>query len=150
MIVKLAEQIEQDIISAMKEQNETKISTLRMLKSALKNAEIQKKKTIEDEEAITVIQSQIKSRKDSIELYKKGNRGELAQKEEKEIGILEKYLPEQISEEEIKTKIAQIIQETGAQGIQDMGKVMGQAATEFKGKADMSLVSKIVKEILSK
>ncbi len=146
----LLEQIEQDIITAMKEKDEMKVSTLRMLKSALKNSEIQKKAELEESDVIKVIQSQIKSRNDSVELYKKGAREELAVKEEKEIEILKKYLPSQLSEEEIQTKVSQIIAEVNAQNIQDMGKVMGKASQEFKGTADMSLVSRIVKESLNK
>lgn len=146
----LLDKIEQDIISAMKEKEESKVSTLRMLKSALKNKEIQNKKDLSDEDVIQTLQGQIKSRKDSIEMYEKAGRAELAQKEEKEIEILKEYLPEQLSEEEIKTKVDQIIQEVGAQSIQDMGKVMGKASVEFKGKADMSEVSRIVKENLAK
>lgn len=142
-------QIDQDLITAMKEKEEIKVSTLRMLKSALKNFEIQKKATLEESDIIKVIQSQIKSRHDSIALYKKGGREELAQKEEKEIEILKNYLPQQLSEEEIRSKVAEIIKEVGAQNIQDMGKVMGKASQEFKGTADMSLVSRIVKESLS-
>ncbi|MCL5407253.1 MAG: GatB/YqeY domain-containing protein [Patescibacteria group bacterium] len=142
-------QIDQDLVTAMKEKDEIKVSTLRMLKSALKNFEIQKKTELEDADTIKVIQSQIKSRNDSIELYKKGNREELAQKEEKEVEILKNYLPQQLSEEEIRTKVTEIIKEVGAQNIQDMGKVMGKASGEFKGTADMSLVSQIVKESLS-
>ncbi|MFA6493280.1 MAG: GatB/YqeY domain-containing protein [Patescibacteria group bacterium] len=146
----LLDQIEQDIISAMKEKQEIKVSTLRMLKSALKNKEIQNKEELSDENVIQVLQGQIKARKDSIEMYEKGGRAELAQKEEEEIEILKKYLPEQLSQEEIKIKVDQIIQEIGAQSIQDMGKVMGKASAEFKGKADMSEVSQIVKTSLTK
>lgn len=145
----LIDQIEQDFLAAMKEQNEIKVSTLRMLKSALKNAEIQKKAALEDQDVLSVTQAQIKSRNDSIDLYKKGGRLELAQKEEKEIEILKKYLPPQLSEPEIREIISKIITETEAKSIQDMGKVMARTSQELKGKADMSLVSRIVKEELS-
>ena len=144
----LIEQIEQDLITALKEKDEATVSTLRMLKSALKNKEIALKAPLKEEDILTVIQSQIKSRQDSAELYKQGNRLELAEKEKQEIEILRSYLPAQMGEDEIRTKIAAIIQEVSAKDIKDMGKVMGRAASELKGKADMSEVSRIVKESL--
>lgn len=145
----LLEQIEQDLITAMKSGDDFSISTLRMLKAALKNKEIQIQKELEESDVIGVVQSQIKSRMDSVEMYQKGGRAELAEKEEKEIEILKNYLPAQLTEEEIKIKIAQIITKTGAQNIQDMGKVMAKAAEVFHGQADMGLVSRIVKDSLN-
>ena len=94
----LKEQIEQDIVEAMKAKDETTLSVLRMLKSAVKNKEIETKKELEDADITAVIQSQIKSRRDSVEMYEKANRQELAKKENKEIEILQKYLPEQIGD----------------------------------------------------
>jgi len=145
----LKEQIEKDYIQAMKNKDESSVSTLRMLKSAIHNGEIQKKKEMDDAELASLIQGQIKLRKDSIELYKKGNRPELAQKEEKEVDILKQYLPEQMPEEEVRAIIKKAIADTGASGMQDMGKVMGKIMPELKGRADGSLVSNIVKEELS-
>jgi uncharacterized protein len=144
----LKDQIENDIISAMKDGEEETVSTLRMLKSAIKNAEIQQKKEFEDNDVLGVLQSQIKSRRDSIKMYLGGGREELAQKEEKEIEILNKYLPEQMSSEEIRTVIKKAVDETGATCIQDMGKVMGKVMPELKGKADGALISQITKEEL--
>lgn len=146
----LQEKIEQNLTQAMKDKNETTVSVLRMLKSAFKNKEIEKKTTLSDEDALSVIQNQIKSRRDSIELYKQGNRPELAEKEEKEITILQEYLPEQMSEEEIRIKVKEAIQKTGANEIKDMGKVMGILMNELKGKADGTTISTIVKEELQK
>ena len=146
----LQEKIEQNLVQAMKDKDELKVSTLRMLKSALKNKEIEKKTALNDDEIIQVTQSQIKSRQDSITLYTKGDRTELAEKEEKEIAILKEYLPEQLSEEEIKNKVKEAIQKTGAQDIKDMGKVMGVLMGELQGKADGSTISAIVKEELQK
>lgn len=145
----LLEQIEQDITQAMKQKQETVVSTLRMLKSALKNKEIQIKKELNSDDIVQVVQAQIKTRKDSVQMYLKGGRQELAQKEEQEIEILKKYLPEQISSEDIKQKVEAAIHETGAKTIQDMGKVMGKISAELKGQADMAEVSKIVKEKLN-
>lgn len=146
----LIEQIDKEMLAAMKEKDETKISTLRMLKSVIHNQEIANKKKLSDEEISQLIQSQIKSRRDSIDLYKKGDRQDLAEKEKQEINILENYLPEQLSEEKIRQEVLQIISQVNAQSRQDMGKVMGKAAAVLKGKADMSTVSKIVKENLEK
>lgn len=146
----LQEKIEQNLTNAMKEKDELKVSTLRMLKSALKNKEIEKKTALNDDETLQVIQSQIKSRQDSITLYQQGSRPELAEKEQKEIAILKEYLPEQLSEEEIRHKAKEAIQKTGAQEIKDMGKVMAVLMGELKGKADGSTISAIVKEELQK
>ncbi len=146
----IKEKIDKDIIEAMKSHNENALTVLRMLKSAIKNSEIQKMKDLDESDILGVIQSQIKSRKDSVELYKQGGREELAQKEEAEIAILMAYLPEQMSDEDIEAIIVKAIAETGATGMQDMGKVMGKIMPETKGKADPSKVSQIVKEELSK
>jgi hypothetical protein len=145
----LSEQINNDINSAMKSKEEDKLSVLRMLKAAIKNGEIQQKKEFEDNDILGVIQSQIKSRRDSIDMYKKGGRVELAEKEEKEIAILSAYLPEQMSEDEIRGVVKNAISKTDASQISDMGKVMGVVMPEVKGKADGATISKIVKEELS-
>ncbi|KKQ90875.1 MAG: hypothetical protein UT15_C0003G0050 [Berkelbacteria bacterium GW2011_GWA1_39_10] len=144
----IKKQIEQDLIEAMKGKNEEAVSTLRMLKSAIKNSEIQKGQDSDESDILSIIQGQIKSRRDSIELYKKGNRLELAAKEEKEIEILVKYLPEQMNNEEIRVIVKKAITEIGATGIQDMGKVMGKVMPELKGKADGGKISQITKEEL--
>lgn len=146
----LKEQIEKDLIEAMKAKDETKLLVLRSLKSAIKNSEIQKQTELKDEDILSVIQGQIKSRKDSIALYKQGGREELAEKEQIEIDILNTYLPEQMSEEEVKKLVQKAIEETGANTMQDMGKVMGTLMGQVKGKADPSMVSSIVKAELTK
>lgn len=146
----LKEKIEHDLIESMKAHAEEKLSVLRMLKSAVKNVEIAKQKELEEADILQILQSQIKSRRDSIELYTKGGRPELAEKEESEIKILSEYLPEQLSEDEIKTIVAKAVTELGATSMQDMGKVMGKIMPEVRGKADSSLVSQIVKDSLTK
>lgn len=146
----LKEKIDQDLVESMKAKDETKLSVLRMLKSAIKNSEIAKQKELADEDILGTIQSQIKSRNDSIEMYKKGDRLELAAKEQAEIDILKEYLPEQMSEGEIRDIVKSVITSTGAAGIQDMGKVMGQVISQLKGKADPQLISMIVKAELTK
>jgi len=145
----LKETIDKDLVEAMKSKDENTLLVLRGLKSALKNKEIEKQKDLVDTDVIEVIQSQIKSRRDSVEMYKQGGRAELAQKEEAEIEILQKYLPEQMSEEEIREIVKKAIVKTGATEIKDMGKVMGSVMPQTKGKADGSLISRIVKEELS-
>lgn len=146
----LKDQIEQDLVTAMKSKDENSLLVLRMLKSALKNKEIEKKNELDESDIIGVIQSQIKSRRDSVQMYKTGNREDLAQKEEKEIEILQKYLPEQMSEQEVRAVVKNAIATTGATQISDMGKVMGSVMGELKGKADGSMISTLVKEELNK
>jgi hypothetical protein len=146
----LAEKIDQDLITAMKAKEEEKVSVLRMLKAAITNYKIAAQKELDDNDIVTVLQKEIKTRKESAEVYKKGNRPELATKEEKEVKILSAYLPEQVSEEEIRIKAKEIIAKENLSGVENMGKVMGQLMTQFKGKADGGTVSKIVKEELTK
>jgi len=119
-------------------------------KPELKEEELIKESELTDEQIIEVVSSEIKKRKDAIVLYEKGNRPELADKEKKEIEILKKYLPEQMSEEELKKIIEESINKTGAKEMKDMGKVMADLNPKIKGKADSGEVSKIVKELLSK
>ena len=109
---------------------------------------MEKESKLVDEEIINIISTEIKKRKEAAELYEKGDRKELANKEKKELVILQKYLPEQISEEEIKKLAKEAIAKTGATSQKDMGKVMGALSPQIKGKADGSLVSQIVKELL--
>jgi len=144
----LSQQIEQDLIEAMKNKDEAKTSTLRMTKSAIHNWQIASQKEPQDSDISGIIQKEIKSRQDSIAMYQKGGREELAAKEEGEIEILKKYLPAQMSEEEIRAKVQAIIAKLGAKGPQDMGKVMGPLMAEVKGRADGTTCSRIVKEEL--
>ncbi len=146
----LIEQIESELVSAQKNKDENVVSTLRMLKSALTNLKIATQKELTDEDVLVQIQKEIKSRSDAVALYEKGDRPELVEKEKTEIEILQKYLPEQLSLEEIREKVNAQIAKTGASTITDMGKVMGPVMTELKGKADGGLVAKITKEELSK
>lgn len=147
----LQKQIEKDFIEAMKAKEENKISALRMLKTALKNKsiEIGKEKELDDHLIAEIVAKEIKARKESIVEYEKGARADLVQKEKAEIEALEKYLPEQLSEEEISKIVEKAIQKSGASGPQDIGRVMAQVMPHLKGKAEGSLVSKIVKERLA-
>lgn len=163
----LKEKIKNDLIQALKEKKEIEISTLRLLSAAIFNKEKEKRYKISqekpeasgeeleresqltDEEVIEVISSEVKKRREAILQFEKGKREDLLEKEKKEIEILERYLPEQLSEEEIKKLAKEIIKKVGAKEPKDIGKVMGELMPKVKGKAEGSLVSKIVKELLS-
>ena len=148
----MIDQLQKDLVEAQKAKDELKVSTLRLLLGAVKNFAIAKESASynpSDEEIVSVIQKEIKQRKESIESYKSGNRQDLADKEGKELEILQAYLPEQMSEEEARKLVDQAISETGASSMQDMGKVMGNLMPKVKGKADGSFVNQIVKEKLS-
>jgi len=141
--------IEDDIKSSMKEGNKIKTSTLRMAKSEIQLLEINKKNTLSDAETIGVIQKMIKQRKESIIQFNKAGRKELVEKETNEISFLEVYLPEQLTEPELRKIVTTQINSSSANSIKDMGKVMGILKGELEGKADMGLVSNLVKELLS-
>lgn len=146
--VKLQEELKQSMLA----KNELKTSVLRMLISAINYYEIQKggagySATAED--VLSMIGSQVKQRRDSIEEYNKANRPELAQKEQQELEILQTYMPEQMSEVEVKQLVNEAISQSNASTIQDMGKIMGILMPKVKGKADGSLVSNLVKQALT-
>lgn len=148
----LKDKIQEDLKQAMLAHEEEKLSTIRMLKSALQYYEIQKGGagySATDEDVIEVVGREIKKRRESIEMFEKGGRQELADKEKRELETLQTYLPEQLSEDEIRNLIDQAISQTGASSMQDMGKVMGMLSSQTKGKADGSLVSSIVREKLN-
>ena len=168
IILLLKEKLQSDIKEALKAGNAEKRMVLSMVMSAVKNREFDKRarlsksetdpakleeaSKLNDEEIIEVLSSEIKKRKDSVEQYNSGGRPELAEKEQKEIDMLSVYMPEQMSEEEIraevKSAIRQLADSTGAAGPKDIGKVIGAVMAKIKGKADGTFVSKIVKEEL--
>ena len=146
----LLEKIEEDLKSAMKAKDVTKVETLRMLKAALHNFLIEKRKeTADDNELIGLIQKQIKLRQDSIEGFKKGGRQDLVDKETREKTILESYLPAALSDEEIKTLVKKVIQETGASSKVDLGKVMKEAMAKSQGRADGKRINQIATVLLT-
>jgi uncharacterized protein YqeY len=146
----LQEKIQSDIAGAMRSKEALKLGVLRMMKTAVKNKEIEKMKPLEEAEVLTVLNSLVKQRKDSVEQFRKGGREELAQKEEEEIKIIETYLPAAASEDDIRHAVEEAIQETGASSAKDMGKVMKATLTRLAGKtADGSKVSQMVKEKLA-
>lgn len=147
--VDLIERINNDFKEALKARDEIKVSTLRLLKSGLENERIALKvKQLDDSKVVEVIGREAKKRREAIELYKRGGRDELAEKEEKELTILENYLPEQLSYDKIKEVINRVIKETGAEGMGDFGKVMGVVMREVKGRAEGNEVPGLVKEML--
>jgi len=146
----LKDKLQQDMKDALKSGNSQKRTLLGMAMSAIKNKEIEKRSELNDEEIVSVIASEIKKRRDSVEQFTKGGRPELAEQENKEAEILMAYMPEQMSEEDVRSEVKKVIAETGAKDIKEMGKVIGAVMAKVKGKADGTLVSRIVKEELSK
>ncbi|MBM3247991.1 MAG: GatB/YqeY domain-containing protein [Candidatus Omnitrophica bacterium] len=145
----LEERILEDYKAAMLAKDKIKASTLSFLRADFNNYAIDKrKKQLEDADVVAVIKSQIKKHQDSIEQFKKGSRLELAEKEEKELAILKSYLPAQLSEDEIKKVIAEVVVSVGAAGIKDMGKVMKEVLAKVGDKADNKTVSELVKQKL--
>ena len=139
-------QILEDLKTAMKNQDKEKLAVIRMVKGAIQMSELNKKHELNDEEVIDVITKEIKSRKDSINEFKKGGREDLITKTQAEIDILSTYLPKQLTEEELNEIIDKVFVEVNPTSSKDMGKVMKELTPQVKGKADMGLVSKIVKE----
>jgi len=145
----LLQTLQEEMKQALKAKDTLKLSVIRMLISEIKKVQIDTKKDLSDEEIIQVIQKYAKQRKESIKQYRDAGREDLAQKEEKELEIVSKFLPKQLSEDEIVKIVEQAIVETGASSMKDMGKVMKIVMEKVKGRADGSVVSKIVKEKLS-
>lgn len=130
----IVEQIEKDLVAAMKAREELKLSVLRMAKAALMNKRIELGKPLGDPEALAVLRTLIKQRRDSVEQFRKGKRDDLADKEEAEIKVIELYLPPGASEEEIDAAVASALQETGASSAKDLGKAMKAAMAKLAGK----------------
>lgn len=150
MKMTIQEKIQTQMTEAMRSKDQLRLSVLRMMKSAIKNKEIEKMKPLDHGEALSVLNTLVKQRKDSVDQFRKGGREELAQKEESEIKVIEEYLPAAASEDDIRKAIEEAVQETGASSIKDMGKVMKAALARLAGKsADGSRVSQMVKEKLS-
>jgi uncharacterized protein YqeY len=146
--VPLRDDINKALTEAMKAKNERAVSTLRMVNSSLKNADIEARTTgkpLDDAAVLSLLQKMIKQRQESVELYKKGNRADLVKQEEEEIAIISAYLPKQMSETEMAAAIDAAIKETGAAGMKDMGKVIGALRGKYAGQMDMAKASAAVK-----
>ncbi len=148
--MKLIDKISSSIISAMKEKNASELESLRAIKSALLLAQTQKgsEGNVGQSEEVKILQKLVKQRKESAEIYNKQNRLELADVEIRQSKIIERFLPAQISVEDLEKIIIEIINQTGAEGMKDMGKVMGIASTKLSGKADGKTISNIVRSKL--
>ena len=148
----IPEQIQKDITSAMKARDEARLSALRMIKTALKNREIEKLAPLDDNESLKVLGTLMKQRKESAEQFRKGGRNEMADKEEAEITLIESYMPQAASEEQVVAGVRAVISEMGAPTMKDMGTVMKQVMARFQGagvRVDGKQVSDVVKRELA-
>jgi uncharacterized protein YqeY len=144
----LSERLNEDMKLAMKSQSKFKLSVIRMVRAAIKNIEIDQRKTLDDQEVLDVLSREIKQRRDSLQEFEKAGRDDLAETVKAEIDILIEYLPQQLSEEEVKAIVQQTIQEVGASSKADMGKVMGALMPKVKGRADGKIVNQAVQQLL--
>ena len=148
----LRDDINKALTEAMKAKNERAVSTLRMVNSTLKNADIEARTTgkpLDDAAVLSILQKMIKQRQESVELYKKGDRADLVKQEEEEIAIISGYLPKQMSADEMKAAIDAAVAETGAAAMKDMGKVIGVLRSKYAGQMDFGKASALVKTKLS-
>ncbi len=146
----LKEQITEDMKSAMRAKEAERLGTIRLLLAAIKQREVDERITVDDAGIIAIIEKLIKQRKDSIEQFQKAGRTDLVDQESKELGILQAYMPAQLSDAEVQAAIQKTISSLGAAGPQDMGKVIGALKAQLAGKADMGMVSGLVKAALAK
>ena len=144
----LLSDIKKDLKQAMLDKNDLERDTIRMFLAEVQRFEIDNQEEADDSKALQIVNKMIKQRNDSITQFKSGGRGDLADREQKEVDILSKYKPAQLSEEEVTLKVKEAIENSGASSMQDMGKVMGVLNSSLAGSADMGMVSKIVKENL--
>ncbi len=146
----LIEDIDSEIKKALKEKEKIRLSTLRLLKASIKNAEIEKMDTLDETEITDIVSREVKRRKEAIVEYEKGNRPELAEKESQELEVLSEFMPEQLSEKELEGIIKEAIESTQATDTKDLGKVMSQVMPAIKGRAEGKVVNQMVREALSK
>jgi uncharacterized protein YqeY len=146
----LHQRLDDDLKRAIKSSDKLKTSVVRMVKAAIKNRQVEKQRELSEEEIISVILTLSKQRRESIELFSKGGREDLADKEKQEISILQTYLPSQLTQEELDRLIIESIQESSAAGVKDIGKVMRLLMPKVKGTADGKMVNQRVKELLEK
>ncbi|MNO21548.1 glutamyl-tRNA(Gln) amidotransferase subunit E [compost metagenome] len=144
----LSERLNEDMKQAMKSQDKFKLSTIRMVRATIKNLEIDLKRTLNDNEVLDILSREIKQRKDALQEFEKAGREDLASNVRAEAEIIAGYLPEQLTEEEIKVIVQQTIQETGASSKAEIGKVMSALMPKVKGRADGKLVNQAVQQLL--
>ncbi len=145
----LKQKLTDDLRKAQKDRDECRLSVIRMALAAIHNAEIAKRASLEETDVLGIVAKEAKQRKESIEAFKQGNRPDLVAREEAELLILQEYLPEQISRDDIVATARQVIQETGVCSLKDKGKVMGKLIPQLKGKAEGQLINAVVTELLS-
>jgi uncharacterized protein YqeY len=148
----LREKINEAVKTAMKSQDKPRLSTLRLVTAAIKNAEIESEragKTLAEDDLLGILQKMVKQRQESVEIYDQAGRKELADQERGEIEVIKGFMPQQMSEAEAKAAIAEVIAQTGAQGVRDMGKVMAALKQGYAGKMDFGKASGLVKSLLA-
>jgi uncharacterized protein YqeY len=145
----LGQKLMDDLKTAMKSGDKLRLSVIRMVRAKIKNAEIEKRDALDDSEVLKVIARDVKQHKESISAFKDANRAELAEKEEAELAILMEYMPQQMSRDEVVAIVKRVIEEAGAKGPQDKGKVMGKIMAQVSGKADGKEVNQVVTELLA-
>lgn len=147
----LLEKMNKDFVQAMKNKDALRVSVLKMLKSQVKYREIDnREKPVTDEDVVEIIGKEIKKHEESIEMYRTGNREDLAKKEEEELKILKEYLPRQMTEEEVIAFVSEVIVKLGAESPKDFGRVMKEVMTALRGKADGAIIKRTVEESLKK
>ncbi len=144
----LKERLINDMKEAMKSKDRVKLSTIRMINSLIKNAEIEKRGELSDEEIVSLLMKYAKQRRESIQMYEKGGRRDLVEKEKQELSIVESYLPEQMGEDEVREIVREAVEKTGARSVKDIGSVMKYVMPKVKGRVDGSTVNRIAKEML--
>jgi len=145
----LKQKLTDDLKQAMKEGDKVKRSAIRLAMAAIKNAEIARQASLEDADILGIIAKEVRQRKESIEAFKQGDRQDLAAQEEAELAILQEYLPQQMTREEIMAEARRVIEEVGAQGLSDKGKVMPKLIAQLKGRADGREINEVVTELLT-
>ena len=144
----LSDRLNEDMKQAMRDQNKFKLSVIRMVRASIKNLEIEQRRTLGEDEVLDILGRELKQRKDSLQEFEKADRQDLAETVAKEIAIISEYLPQQLSEEELKTIVEDTIREVGASSKADMGKVMGALMPKTKGRADGKTVNRLVQQLL--
>lgn len=145
----IKQRISDDVKNAMRSKDKERLATLRMITAAIKQKEVDERADLDDGRVLAVLDKMAKQHRDSIEQYQKAGRDDLVAKETSELEVVTSYLPEQLSEEEIRQIIKETIEATGASSMQDMGKLMGQLKPRLQGRADMGKVSGLIKQALS-
>ena len=145
----IAERVEHDLVTALRARDETRLATLRLLKAAAKNAEVAKRSPLTDEEYEAIVRRQVKMRREAASEYDRGHRPQQADQERRELVILEEYLPPQLDEATLRQVVAQAVDETGATGLGELGKVMSHAMRSVQGRADGNQVNQIARALLS-